>query len=146
MAFVVGVVGVVVVGALAYEDHSKHSRHEDYSDYSDHSNYSAHSRYGDYSMTEAIDDKQREVDDLEYDVDNLRDSIDEEFRERVEELQNERYYSALEDSEPWDIVDNVRAEMREELENEIAQEKAELARIDEMIAKINELELQAKGT
>lgn len=141
MAFIAGAVGVIVIGAIAYDDHSKHS---DYDDYSDHSNHSNHSRYGDYSMVDEINNKQHEIDDLEYDVDNLRESIDEQFRERVEKLQNDRYYSALEDSEPWEIVDNVRAEMREELENEIQQEKSELARIDEMIARINELELQAK--
>ena len=140
------IAGAVVVGGIiiAYDDHSKHSKYEDYDDYSDHSNYSAHSRYGDSSVVNAIDEQQDLINDKEYDLDRMREEMEDRFRERVEELQGERYYDSLDDAEPYDVVDNVREEMREELEQEISAETAQLAQIDEMIARINELELQAK--
>lgn len=137
------IAGAVVVGGIiiAYDDHSKHS---DYDDYSDHSNYSAHSRYGDSSVVSEINSLESDIDDKEYDLDRMREEMEDRFRERVEELQGERYYDSLDDAEPWNVVDNVQEEMREELEQEISAETAQLAQIDEMIARINELELQAK--
>lgn len=43
----------------------------------------------------------------------------------------------------WDI-EQMKDEMRREIENEIAEDKQKLADIDRMIARINEIELQSR--
>lgn len=120
------VVGVVAAGGIifVYDDHSKHSNYSDYGDYSAHSNHSAHSRYGDSAVRQDIADYENRIGRKENEVNGLRS-----------DYQNLAHYD----------IGEVKAQQKRELEAEIANETAELARIDAMIAKINELELQAKG-
>ncbi|MBR0261626.1 MAG: hypothetical protein IJQ85_07505 [Selenomonadaceae bacterium] len=135
MAIVFGVVGVVVGGAII------HGNHSDYSCHSRHSNYR---EYGDSALVNAIQNKKDEIDAKEDEVDRLREKMEENFQARVEKLKAERNYSSFNYSDAEDIIDNVKEEMREELDDEIAQDKKELEAIDKMIARINEIELQAK--
>ena len=131
------VVGAVVVGVVVIsdDDHSKHSR------------YVEHSKYGDSEMVRMIHAKQQEIDRKEYNVGEMYDDMKARFDSRVAELQNTNdvHYSALKYPDPNSIVDKVKQEMRNEIENEIRQDKETLAHIDKMISRINEIELQAKG-
>ena len=133
MAFIAGAFAVGVI--VMHEDHSN------YRDYSDHRN---HRQYGDAGMVQAINDKQNEVDSLSYDLDWHRQEMQQDFDSRIRELRSERNYSAL-GSSPKKMIDKVKEEMARELDAGIAKEKQELAEIDRMISKINELELKAKG-
>ena len=135
MAFVVGVIGVAVVGAAA------HGNHSDYGCHSRHSNYR---EYGDSALVSAINNKKNEIDAKETEVDNLQERMERNFQERIERLKAEKNYSSFNYSDAEDIIENVKEEMREELDDEISQDKQELAEIDKMIARINELELQSK--
>lgn len=135
MAFVVGVVGVAIIGAVSHDNHSR------YSDWRDHSN---HRQYGDAALVNAIENKKNEIDAKEDEVDRLREKMEENFQRRVNKLKAERNYSSFNYSDAEDIIENVKEEMRDELDDEIAQDKRELEAIDKMIARINELELQAK--
>ncbi|MBQ9479927.1 MAG: hypothetical protein IJU71_10280 [Selenomonadaceae bacterium] len=127
MAFVVGAFAVGVI--VMHEDHSNHSNHR---------------QYGDAGMVQAINDKQSEVDSLSYDLDWHRQEMQQNFDARIRELRSERNYSAL-GSSPKKMIDKVKEDMARELDAGIAKEKQELAEIDRMISKINELELKAKG-
>ena len=134
MAFIAG--AFIVGGAIiAHDDHSN------YGDYSDHRN---HRQYGDAGMVQAINDKQNEVDSLSYDLDWHRQEMQQDFDSRIRELRSERNYSAL-GSSPKKMIDKVKEEMARELDAGIAKERQELAELDRMIGKINELELKAKG-
>ena len=133
MAFIAGVVaigGVVVIGHGNYSD--SHSRHSNYRE------------YGDAALVNAIQNKKEEIDAKEEEVDRLREEMEENFQARVEQLKRERNYSSFGYSDAEDIIENVKEEMREELDAEISKERQELEAIDKMIARINELELQAK--
>ena len=134
MAIVFGVVGVVVGGAIV------HGNHSDYSCHSRHSNYR---EYGDSALRNQISNKENEVRSKDSDVENLRRRMNDNFNSRINELKREKNYSAL-NSPPADIVHYVKNEMRTELDSEISQDKQELEAIDKMIARINEIELQAK--
>ena len=134
MAIVFGVVGVVVGGAIV------HGNHSDYSCHSRHSNYR---EYGDSALRNQISNKENEVRSKDSDVENLRRRMNDNFNSRINDLKREKNYSAL-NSPPADIVHYVKNEMRTELDSEISQDKQELAAIDKMIARINEIELQAK--
>ena len=134
MAIVFGVVGVVVGGAIV------HGNHSDYSCHSRHSNYR---EYGDSALRNQISNKENEVRSKDSDVKNLRRRMNDNFNSRINELKREKNYSAL-NSPPSDIVYRVKDEMRTELNSEISHDKQELEAIDKMIARINEIELQAK--
>lgn len=134
MAVIFGVVGVVVGGAIV------HGNHSDYSCHSRHSNYR---EYGDSALRSQISNKEGEVNRKASDVESLRQRMNNDFNSRINELKREKNYSALE-APPTQLVSSVKNEMRSELDNEIAQDKQELAEIDKMIARINEMELQAK--
>lgn len=116
-------------------------------DYSDHSNHSNHREYGDAALRNQISNKESEISRKESDVESLRRRMNENFNSRINELKREgnyqTFYSAN-DSSPSKIVDSVKKDMRRELDDEIAKDKRELEAIDKMIARINELELQAK--
>ena len=116
-------------------------------DYSDHSNHSNHREYGDAALRNQISNKESEISRKESDVESLRRRMNENFNSRINELKREgnypTFYSAN-DSSPSKIVDSVKNDMRRELDDEIAKDKRELEAIDKMIARINELELQAK--
>lgn len=135
MAFVAGIVGVAVIGAVAHGNHS---------DYSCHSRHSNHRQYGDAALVNAINSKKNEIDAKEAEVDNLQERMERNFQERVDRLKAEKNYSSFKYSDAEDIIENVKEEMREELDDEISRDKQELVEVDKMIARINELELQAK--
>ena len=134
---VVGIVGVVGVVA-ASDDHSKYS--DDYSDYSRHSQYS---EYGDAGLVSAINDVQNAVNRQESDIGNFRRNIEQRFYNRVEELKREANYSAL-DAAPQHIVETVKAEMQEELNEGIREDRQRLEEIDGIIARLNETELTGR--
>ena len=135
MAFIVGVIGVAVVGAAAHGNHSDYSCHRDH-----HRNYH---EYGDSELRNQISNKENQVRSKDSDVENLRRRMNDNFNSRINELKREKNYSAL-NSPPSDIVYRVKDEMRTELNSEISHDKQELEAIDKMIARINEIELQAK--
>ena len=132
MAIVIAAAG----GALVWR-----VSHGNYSDWRDHRN---HRQYGDAALVKAIENKKNEIDAKEDEVDRLREKMEENFQTRVNQLKKERNYSSFNYSDAEDIIDNVKEEMRDELDEEIAKDKQELEAIDKMIARINELELQAK--
>lgn len=118
--------------------------HDNYSDYSDyHSRHSNYREYGDSALRSQISSKENEVNRKESDVESLRQRMNNDFNSRVNQLKNEKNYSGLTYS-PSEIVANVKSDMQRELDSEIAKDKQELSEIDKMIARINELELQAK--
>ena len=134
MAIVFGVVGVVVGGAIV------HGNHSDYSCHTRHSNYR---EYGDSALRNQISNKENEVRSKDSDVENLRRRMNDNFNSRINDLKREKNYSGL-DSPPSQLVNSVKNEMRSELDSEISHDKQELEAIDKMIARINEIELQAK--
>ena len=143
MAFIVGAFGG---GVIVYR--ASHDNYSDYSDrYSDHYNHSNHRQYGDSVLRNQISNKESEVNRKASDVESLRRLMNDNFNSRINELKREgnypTFYSAN-DSSPSKIIDSVKKDMRQELDAEIAQDKRELEAIDKMIARINELELQAK--
>ena len=134
MAFVVGVIGVAVIGTAIHENHS---------DYSCHSRHSNHRQYGDSALRNQISNTENEIRNKESSVESLRQRMNNDFNSRINALKRERNYSGLTYS-PDSVISDVKNDMRRELDNEIARDKQELAEIDKMIARINELELQAK--
>lgn len=139
MAFIAG--AVIIGGAAIYA-----GGHDDYSDY--HSRHSNHRQYGDSALRNQISRKENAVSNKESDVESLRRRMNDNFNSRIKELKREgnypTFYSA-DDSSPSKIIKSVKADMRRELDAEIARDKQELEAIDKMIARINELELQSKG-
>ena len=135
MAFIAG--AVIIGGAAIYA-----GGHDDYSDY--HSRHSNHRQYGDSALVKAIENKKNEIDAKEDEVDRLREKMEENFQARVNKLKAKHNYSSFNYSDAEDIINNVKEEMRDELDDEIARDKQELEAIDKMIARINELELQSK--
>ena len=133
MFIVGGVIGVVVVGAAA---------HGDYSDHSNHSNYS---KYGDAELVREIDNMQRKVNQKETDIENFRTQIQNKFNSQINELRREKNYSAFNHaSTDINLIQSVKQDMKNELAENIRQEKNQLAEIDRMIARINEIELQQR--
>ena len=138
MAFIAG---AVALGGVYAVGHDRHSNYSDY--YSDHYNHSNHQQYGDSARRSQISNKESEVNRKASDVESLRQRMNSDFNSRINELKREKNYSGL-DSAPSTIIDTVKYNMQLELDNEISQEKQELEAIDKMIARINEIELQAK--
>ena len=136
MAFIAAAGGGVLVWRISHDNYS------DYSDY--HSRHSNYREYGDSALVRAIENKKNEIDAKEQEVDRLQEQMEENFKARLDKLKAERNYSSFGYSDDETIIDNVKEEMIEELDSEISQEKQELAAIDKMIARINEIELQAK--
>ena len=134
MAFIAG---AVVIGGAIYVGHDNYSRYREYD------RYSRYNEYGDAELRNQISNKENQVRSKDSDVENLRRRMNDNFNSRINELKREKNYSAL-NSPPSDIVYRVKDEMRTELNSEISHDKQELAAIDKMIARINEIELQAK--
>lgn len=134
MAFIAG---ALIVGGVIIS-HSDHSNYGDYNDYSD------HRQYGDSGMRNAIIDKQNEVNRLASDVGRQSNAMQADFNARIRSLKDEKDYSALSNAKPSNVVDAVKDDMRRELDAEISKERAALEKIDKMIARINELELNAE--
>ena len=138
MAFIAG---AVVIGGVYAVGHDRYSDNY-YSDY--HSRHSNYREYGDSALVSAIENKKNEIDAKEQEVDRLQEQMEENFKARLDKLKAERNYSSFGYSDDETIIDNIKEEMIEEIDSEISQEKQELAAIDKMIARINEIELQAK--
>ena len=111
-----------------------------YDDYSDHSN---HSKYGDAAVVARIEDMKRRERDQESEIQWMRNCMNTTYGEQIDDLKREKNYPAL--TNATYIIDGVRADMARELDESIADGKRQLADIDRMLARINELELQAKG-
>ena len=136
MAFIAAAGGGVLVWRISHDNYS------DYSDY--HSRHSNYREYGDSALVRAIENKKNEIDAKEQEVDRLQEQMEENFKARLDKLKAERNYSSFGYSDDETIIDNIKEEMIEELNSEISHDKQELAAIDKMIARINEIELQAK--
>ncbi len=137
MAFIAAAGGGVLVWRMSHDNYS------DYRDYSDHYNHSNYREYGDSALRNQISNRENEIRNKESSVESLRQRMNNDFNSRINELKRERNYSGLTYS-PDSVIADVKNDMRRELDNEIARDKQELAEIDKMIARINELELQAK--
>lgn len=85
-----------------------------------------------------------QINQKEFKLKNLRRLVDENFSTRINELRREKFYPAFNYSSPANLLTNIKADMRDELEAEIKRDRDELAAIDDMIDKINEIELQVK--
>lgn len=125
VAAVGGVVGVVVIGAV------------NHSDYSDHYNYS---EYGDSSELDEIKKLEDEVNKKEKGIEAYKRDAKEEYQARLNELKQEETYASL-DAAKANILEDVKKEMQAEVAAEIQDEKQQLEYIDQMIARINEIEL-----
>ena len=127
MAFIVG--GALVGIAVLWDDHSNHRDHERYRE------------YGDSELRNKIKNMESRVNSKEAEIQRLKNEMDENYRNRINQLQNEKNYSGLNKS---DVLNAVKDDMKRELENEISRDRQELSEIDKMISRINELELQTK--
>ena len=125
VAAVGGVVGVVVIGAV------------NHSDYSHHYNYS---EYGDSSELDEIKKLEDEVNKKEKGIEAYKRDAKEKYQARLNELKQEETYASL-DAAKANILEDVKKEMQAEVAAEIQDEKQQLEYIDQMIARINEIEL-----
>ena len=125
VAAVGGVVGAVVIGAV------------NHSDYSDHYNYS---EYGDSSELDVIKKLEDEVNKKEKGIEAYKRDAKEKYQARLNELKQEETYASL-DAAKANILEDVKKEMQAEVAAEIQDEKQQLEYIDQMIARINEIEL-----
>jgi len=133
------IAGAVVVGGIivAYDDHSKYSRYDDYSD--------AYSKYGDSQLRNEIDNLENRVRNKEAEIQNLRKRMSDNYNSQISSLKQEKNYDSFRTGTAYNIVSRIKDEMKQELESEIQSSQNELEEINKMIAKINELELQARG-
>lgn len=84
-----------------------------------------------------------QIDRKEIKLEKLRQQMDEDFSARVNQLKREKNYWAFNYSSPASLLTNIKEEMRRELNEELRQENEELAAIDNMIAKINQITLES---
>ena len=129
MAFFVG--GAVVGIVVAYDDHSNHSNHSNYT------------RYNDAELVNRIKQLQSQINSRQSDIDRSRNQLQAEYRERINRLKSLKNYPALTRYSAYNVLDFIQSDMEAEINNGIRQEQSELAALDRMIAKINELELDA---
>ena len=132
-----------------WSDHNKHIIYR-FSGlfYSDHSKYSVYSnehlnRAWDRALDRSIA-KWDEYKALKNQVDANFENAKKHYEENINRLKNEKYYPALNTASPENLVEAVKADMRREIEDSISRDKQEIAEIDKMISRINELEQQAK--
>ena len=85
-----------------------------------------------------------QINQKEFKLKNLRRLVDENFSTRINELRREKFYPAFNYSTPANLLTNIQADMRRELDNELKHDRDELAAIDDMISRINELALQTR--
>lgn len=127
--FIVGAVGVVVVGAAAHGDYSDHSRHSQYTE------------YGDAELLSQINKMEDKIYRQENDLDSLRYQVQNNFNDRINELRREKNYSSLNRaSSDNNLINSVKEDMKQEMKMSIRKEKEQLAEIDQMIDRINEIE------
>ena len=125
--------GILVVGALAHDDHSN---------YGDHSNHSRYTKYGDSHLVSQIDSMKYKIERQEDDIDEYSAQIYREYRSRMNKLKGEASYDALNASADA-VLYQLKGEMEQEIKNSIKEEKAQLKNINDMIKRINEIEMQA---
>lgn len=125
-------IGAAVVGGGAALMHDNHSRYREYDRYS---------KYGDSELRNQISNMENQVSNKEAEIQRLKNQMEENYRNRINKLKNEKNYSGLNDA---DVMKAVKSDMKRELENEISRDQQELSEIDKMISRINELELQAE--
>ena len=90
-----------------------------------------------------VDNKKSDVEDKEWKVDDLRNRMYDDFNARVRELGREKNYSGL-NSGAYSMVEDVKEDMRREIDKEVQNKQKQLDKINNIIAKINEIELQSK--
>ena len=134
MPFWVGA-ALVVGGAIV------HGNHSDYSDWREHSN---HRQYGDSEIRRRISEMESRVSSKESAISNLRSKMNSNYNSKISQLKSEKNYSALNNTSAENLVNAVKADMQLELKNSIQRDQQELAEIDLMISRINELEFQSK--
>ena len=135
--FVAAAGGIIVIGAASHGNHS---------DYSCHSRHSQYREYSDSEMVRQINDMQGAVNRQEMDIGTFRAQMQERLDQRIATLKTEGNYEALSSASNHmeGLVEAIKRDMKQELENGIKEEQAELAAIDRMIARINEIELQTE--
>ena len=135
--FVAAAGGIIVIGAASHGNHS---------DYSCHSRHSQYREYSDSEMVRQINDMQGAVNRQEMDIGTFRAQMQERLDQRIATLKTEGNYEALSSAPNHmeGLVEAIKRDMKQELENGIKEEQAELAAIDRMIARINEIELQTE--
>ena len=116
--------------------------------YSDHSKYSEYSDEHMYRKWDQIvlpmNAKIDECNAIRQRIDKNYNDVKRHYEENINQLKREKNYSALYSASPEQMIEAVKADMRRELNSEISHDKQELEAIDKMIARINEIELQAK--
>ena len=130
--FIAAVGGAVVVvgGAALHDNYSRYSKH------------SKHSEYGDSYLRSQISDMENRVERQKADIDNYRVKIESAFNSRIQELKCEADYDSL--GLAYDkILNGIKNDMKKELEKGIEKEKRQLEEINNIIARINEQEMQA---
>ena len=137
--FIAAAGGVIVIAAMHTDSYSKYNKYND----SELRSRIARKQAEIESKQNQVYNQQNYVDDQERDVKKLRNRMYDDFQERVDELRQEEDYPGL-DSGAYSIVDDVKANMRREIDEEIQYEQAQLNQINDIIAKINEIELQSK--
>ena len=135
--FVAAAGGIIVIGAASHGNHS---------DYSCHSRHSQYREYSDSEMVRQINDMQGAVNRQEMDIGTFRAQMQERLDQRIATLKTEGNYEALSSAPNHmeGLVEAIKRDIKQELENGIKEEQAELAAIDRMIARINEIELQTE--
>ena len=131
--------GILVVGILAHDDHSNYS---DHSNYGDHSNHSRYTKYGDSHLVNQIGSMKYKIERQENDIDEYSAQISQEYRSRMNKLKEAASYDALNVSADA-VLYQLKVEMEQEIKNNIKEEKAQLKNINDIIKRINEIEMQA---
>ncbi|WP_304153402.1 hypothetical protein [Megamonas hypermegale] len=139
--FIAGIVGGVVVGVVA---------HGDYSDHSD------HAKYSDMELVmniEAI--KENKLSQKQKELDRIYDDILSRYREELSILSSEnilsRKINIIRQNKELDNINNIgnisdelTRYIKSKLENELSEDKKQLAEIDAALVKINAIQLTDK--
>lgn len=139
--FIAGiVVGGVIAGAVAHGDHS------DYGDWSE---------YSDAGIKADIEQQKAELKELKRNAERQKDAVREDFDEYIDGLQDEYQLSdadvdAIRQDPSWymqsekGLKKELQEKMEEKLQADIADDTAQLKKIDSLIVKINQMKLEKK--
>lgn len=132
------VVGIVVIGGDDHNDHSNHSRHN---------------QYGDAALVRQIEETDYRIKQQESEIENYIEEMNKEFESKIAELKGANEYAEVFEDFDYEytyryneILEDIKKYMKEDIEKEIQSETAELDHINEVIRRINELELNAIKT
>ncbi len=139
--FVAGIVGGVVVGIVS---------HSDYSDYRD------HSQYGDANLVSEIKAKEAQIERFKKEVNTLQKNVNSQIEEVIINLQHDETANELIKSVPkykleeWaksptTMERNIKELLTKKINSDIEEDKKNIKQIDEMILKINQLQLLSKN-